>query len=126
VALGIPAKEVAEFRSLKLLSTLVEMARLCNMTGLDCRTQAVEVFARCAESSPPALIAKLSALNDLRQLADHRGGGRLRTRLTNALAVFGIDPASASSGYGSLLDQIYDGVIETLKVAYETLRQGLS
>jgi hypothetical protein len=122
-ALGVPAKEIAKFRSLKLLSVLVEMARLANMTGLDCRTQGSAVFSRRAESTPPAPIARLFALDDLRQLADHRSGGSFRTKLTTALGVFGIDPASAASGYGTLLDQVYDGVIETLQLVYETLRQ---
>lgn len=125
LALGISAKEIAEFRSLKLLSVLVEMARVSKVTGLDCLTQAPRVFARWTESAPPALIAKLFALNDLRQLADHRGGSQFRKRLIKALGVFGIDPASASGGYGALLDQVYDGVLETLKLAYEILRQEL-
>lgn len=126
VGLGIPAENIVEFRSLKLLNILVEMARVCDATGLDCRTQAVEIFARCAESTPTGPIAKLLALNVLRQLADHRSGDDFRARLGKALAIFNIDPASATAGYGLLLDEVYDGVIETLNFAYETLRRGLS
>jgi hypothetical protein len=51
-ALGVPAKEITQFHSLKLLSVLVEMARICNMTGLDCRSQGSAVFARWGGEHP--------------------------------------------------------------------------
>ncbi len=121
-ALGAAEDEITELRSLKLLSILVDMAYVSSTTGLDCRTQGAALFARRAESPSPALLARMFALNDdLRQLAGHRGDRRFRARLTKALGVFGIDPASASSGYGTILDEVYDGVLETLQAGYQTL-----
>ena len=66
---------------------------------------------------------KLFALNDLRQLADHRTRTGRREKLNNALRIFGLNPAEYAAGWGLALDAVYDGVVETLEVASNTLIQ---
>lgn len=78
--------------------------------------------ARAAEDPQPTPIARLSALNDLRQLADHRiGAGDRQRKLTSGLRSFGLDPASYAAGWGTALDTVYDRIGEALEQAAEGL-----
>ena len=64
---------------------------------------------------------KVFALNSLRILAAHLPGEEKNKKLVAACEVFGIDISSTATGWGSAIDVLYDGQIESLNGIAEIL-----
>jgi hypothetical protein len=71
-------------------------------------TSAKEVWDRLSEhgTDPPQPIARLFALHDLRLLKAHKFDDQ--QKLVDQLERFGVASGETQSGYGSILDRIYD------------------
>lgn len=121
-ALGIPPDDVKDFRSLKLLAHLVQLVHLAKRTGLPL-SRGKELHDRLKEEEAGNPIERLFALNDFRQLADHRAQTGRQGRFDDALRVFGLNPAAYAVGWGLALDAVYDGIAETLEMVATTLMQ---
>lgn len=119
--LGVDSDSIADLGSIKLLSCLTGLAERSAHTGLALNSQPLHDSVTQPVSS--SALDRLIALNELRQLSDHRTGSDAETKLTDALSAFGLDPASFAGGWGLALDAVYDGVAETLEEAAETLMQ---
>jgi hypothetical protein len=114
-AVSIPEDDIKDYRSLKLLDLFIALTELKEESGLRLETPSQELYRRLKLSPPRRPAEKLFALNDLRQLADHRAPSTYKKKFRSALKAFAIDPVSVGTGYGLALDRIYDSVIETIE-----------
>lgn len=118
--LGIPDGDVKDFRSLRLIAHLIQLAELANRAGLPL-TNGKELHDRLKKETVGSPIERLFALNEFRQLADHRAQASRRERFDEALKVFGLNRGAYAAGWGLALDAVYDGMAETLETASTTL-----
>jgi hypothetical protein len=81
----------------------------------------VELVGRVGGHSAPSPIGRLFALTELRQLADHRSQPGAKRKLDGALRAFGRNANAFAAGWGEALDDVYDGLAETLQDAGDTL-----
>ncbi len=122
--LGVASDSIGDLGSIKLLGCLTGLAERSVKTGLALNSQSLHDSVTQPISSPA--LDRLIALNELRQLSDHRAGSDAKTKLIDALDAFGLDPASFGGGWGLALDGIYDGIAETLEMVAATLSQATS
>ena len=117
-AMGAPAADIRDWRSLKLLDGIVRLAQLAHATGLSIADDGAELWGRLStEGTVPAQpIANVFALRDTRLLKAHKASDR-SLRLQNELERFGITPGEEAAGYGKILDQIYDRLAAELREA---------
>jgi hypothetical protein len=110
-AMGVPPKEIEEFRSLKLLDCVVRMCQVARTSGLDFATSGAEIWKRLSKNGtdPSQPIPRMFALHDMRNLKAHSSDDR--KKLAAYLERFGIDVSEAAAGYGVILDRIYDALI---------------
>jgi hypothetical protein len=106
--MGIPPKSIKGLATLKLFDCIVRMAQVAHATGLPLSTSAKEVWDRLSEhgTDPLQPIARLFALHDLRLLKAHKFDDQ--QKLVDQLERFGVASGETQSGYGSILDRIYD------------------
>lgn len=106
--MGIDGELIKDLRSLRLMSQMIELVRLAKETGLDPVTDCTDLVSRYKATGDPSPCRLLFALNDLRMLDAHRPGKSFSSKLNNGLIAFEIDSASTASGYGPVIDQVYD------------------
>ena len=121
VELGIDASSVKDFRSLKLLRRLVELAKLGQNSGLHLASDSAEVVARFTTPADPSPCRHLFALYDVRQLDAHRASSSFSQKLEAGLRTFGVDPASTAPGYGRAIDAVYDALATELNACADAL-----
>lgn len=107
--------DTTEFRSLKLLDRVVCLADEANEAGLSLPNDATEVLARFSDPGSKARrpLQKMFALSDLRQVAGHRKNAN--DIVPGALERLNIDPKLGASGWGLVLDSVYDRIIGQLQ-----------
>ena len=107
--IGAPAEDIKGLGSLKLLDRIVCLAQLAESTGLTMARDGAVLWQRLsAEGTNPAQpVSHLFALYDIRILKAHKGSDRDQ-KLQAELKRFGIKPGEEGSGYGKILDRIYD------------------
>lgn len=120
-ALGVDAASLKDLRSLRLLTRLVELARLAQDAGLDLAADSTAVIARFTAPTDPSPCRNLFALNDVRQLDAHRSSSSFSQRLNAGLITFGVDPASTTPGYGRAIDAMYDALAAELSACADAL-----
>jgi len=115
-AIGVPAKSIATYRTLKLLDCVVRMAQVANTTGLKLSVDGKQIWERLTKegTQPFQPVAYLFALYDIRTIADHKTGER-HANLMKELARFGVSPGEEASGYGKILDDVYDALAAQLR-----------
>jgi len=117
-AIGVPPEPLEKLRALKLFDCIVRMAQLAEKTGLDLTIQGKEVWRRLEKDGtiPARPLDHLFALYDLRVLAGHKSSNR-HAEVLEQLKRFGVFPSKDGSGYGHILDHVYDEVIGDLTAA---------
>ena len=117
-AAGAPKSAIAKLRTLKLLDCLVRLTQLANTAALSISEDGTVLWRRLAEEStvPVQPIAHLFALRDVRLLKAHKASDREK-RLQAGLERFGIASGETAAGFGKILDQIYDLLIDELREA---------
>lgn len=119
-ALGIPPDDIQDFRSLRLLAHLIQLADLASRAGLPL-ANGEEIHDRLKEETVGNPMERLFALNELRQLADHRAHTSRNERLADALKVFDLNRGAYAAGWGLALDAVYDGIADALEAASSVL-----
>ncbi len=116
--IGVPSKEIATYGSLKLLDCIVRMAQVAHQTGLGLSENGILNWNRLGKegTTPTQPIAHLFALYDIRVLKAHKAGDRTKN-LTKELERFGVTRDEEASGYGKVLDRIYDALSAQLSEA---------
>ena len=110
--LGLDKKQVADFKSMKLLATLCQLASICKGSGHRWPADASHVVGGWDKELRVAALRRLFAVNQLRQKAAHRTGAGFAASLAGDLGLFDIEPAAQAAGWGRAVDALYDGLIE--------------
>jgi hypothetical protein len=110
-AMGVPPKEIKKLRTLKPLDCVVRMCQVARASGLGFANSSAEIWQRLSKNGtdPPRPIPRLFALYDMRILKAHRWEDQ--KKLAACLERFSIDMSEAATGYGAILDRIYDALI---------------
>ena len=121
-AIKAPTKEIQQFRTLKLLSSLVSMAMVASKTGLSLAADGEEIWARVKEEDEAIVrpIEQYFALYDIRILKGHDSSKFLK-EIERNLQRFDVRPGEESAGYGIILDRVYDALIQQTNDIAETL-----
>ncbi len=128
ISMGIDRAELTKLKRLKLLNVLIAYCQISQESGLHMFDEFGELDSRRkmsypSLSEPPHLITPVKSLfmlHDLRIGAAHRGD-----RLDELVNKYSIDKASLESGWGFLLDSVYDEVIEALAEVNRILERSL-
>jgi hypothetical protein len=121
--IGVDQKKIENYRSLKLLDTLMQLVHYADESGLSLKNNAEQICARLEENSKPLLsMSYLFAVNDLRGINSHNISKQNNDTYDKALKIYGISKTAMSNGWGRGLDQIYD----KLSVALADLRKMLN
>lgn len=111
--LGIKSNDISGLGSIKLLNLFIFYCKLSSESGLQLIKNFSELDKRRKDQYPsltnrPHIITPLKTLfmlNDFRIDAVHRG-----QNLQNLIDAYDIDQATLQSGWGELLDNIYDSI----------------
>lgn len=120
--IGLPGDQTDEFRSLKLLATLVQLCEISAETGLDISDQCAAIVARWDRNVLLEELRPLFALVDLRNAAGHNLGSQEGEKVAAALKVFGVQEDSMNAGWGLALDRVYDHMTDSLNEVAARLR----
>lgn len=120
--LGFESARISGFRSLKLLSTLLQLCAVSLETGLDIAGQRAEVVDRWDQKVRLDYLRPLFALVDLRNASGHDLGTRENEKIAEALEVFDLQEDSMNAGWGLALDRVYDRTTQTLDAIAASLR----
>lgn len=121
--IGVDRKLIESWKSLKLLAHLLQLASTASETGLRLPEDAREAVARAAEGGSAQELPILAVLHELRIAGSHRGDKSHDTRIADALAQLDLHPQSTSTGWGHVLDRLYDEVARELETATYVLGQ---
>src|SRR5208282_2271112 len=108
--IGVPPEAIKELGTLKLLNCVVCMSEVAHATGLQLSTAGKEIWDRLSKQGTDLEqpIPHLFALYDMRILKAHKSGDE--QKLAKLLERFSIASGEATSGYGRILDRIYDAL----------------
>jgi hypothetical protein len=115
LTLGLDRKHVADFKSMKLLAALCQLALLCKDSGHRWPVDASHVVVGWNKEQRVPALRRLFAVNQLRQKAAHRTGADFAASLAVDLGAFGIEPGAQAAGWGHAVDALYDGLIEDFR-----------
>lgn len=98
---------VEVFRSIKILNLILNYISISQEAGLNLKIDSPEINSRLEnELKEIELINLLKAINTLRQLDSHQQGSK--SKLSEALSVFGINGNECSGNYLNACEIIYD------------------
>ena len=112
--LGMPKEEFADLKSLKLLARLCQLAKVARDRGDSLAVGCRHVLPHWSKDIVVPDMTPLFSLNEIRQLDAHTTGGDIERRLRESLKVFELDIATACTGWGLMLDAVYDRLSESL------------
>jgi len=115
IQLGMERTAIGGLKSLRLLGTLCQLAKIAQVGGFDLMNDTGNILPRWDEEKKLTELSPIFALNSLRTLAGHRRGKEYQEKLDRTLEVFGIDKEYTKKGWGEALDKVYDKLIESLK-----------
>lgn len=112
--IGVPAKKLSGFGSLKLLAVLCQLCETANSEGLDISSDSVQVVEAWNSDSRLQPFVSIFALNMLRDLASHASSGARDRELAKQAELVGIDVSDTRSGWGLAIDRLFDHLIDDL------------
>lgn len=124
VKAGIEKKKLSEFRTLKLLGTLSQLATICKQSGHNWPADVSHVVSGWDKDLRVPAMRRLFSLNQLRQKGSHRNETGFAASLTGDLKAFGIDPGNQAAGWGMAVDVLYDGLIDDLNTLSDLFAEG--
>jgi hypothetical protein len=109
VKIGAQAKDIEEFKTLKLLDRLARLAQIATSSGLSLSAQGKTIDERLKQDKTVSErpLDHLFALYDLRLLKSHKANER-SLKLSSELRRFGINVGGSNAGYGLIADRVYD------------------
>ncbi len=112
--LGMKKEHLKDFRSLKLLATLCQLARIAEHNGLHLVSDFEQIFSQWDSSTTLNEFQPLFALNSLRNAEAHTSSISTQEQVRKALDVFAIDETECRNGWGKALDKVYDTLSTSL------------
>jgi hypothetical protein len=120
-ALGLDKDTLKDFKSLKLLAAVCQMATIGIDTGLNFVDDATTVAQSWTSTFPISQFDTIFALQLLRVTGAHNLTGKRRVEYLKALQTFGINEKDCVNGWGAALDKVYDTLISSCKQLNELL-----
>jgi hypothetical protein len=108
IEMGVNKEQIEDYRSLKLLSVLMELLHIANESGLSIKDEREQIVTRLEDNPQIEAMGYLFALNDLRVIDSHSVRRDQNEKYLTALNIYGIDKTAMSKGWGRATDQIYD------------------
>lgn len=108
IHLGMKKDVIRDFRSIKLLATLGQLAQIVERSGLSLVSEFEQVKPQWDASVRLPELRPLFALNSLRTGEVHSNSTSTPARVSEALTTFSIDESECVSGWGKALDEVYD------------------
>ena len=125
--IGVPPNDINKFGTLKLLDCVVKVAQVAIKTGLDLSADGKQIWGRLHKegTEPSQPITYLFALYDIRIIKAHKASAP-DENLAQELKRFDVAPGEEVSGYGEVLDKIYDLIIIQLSEVGSKIEAALS
>jgi hypothetical protein len=114
IKLGLNKADIKEFKALKLLATLAQLATISKDSGLDLVSDSAQIAPNWQADTKIDALKPLFALLTLRTADAHKTSSSTPIEISKALEVFGIDEAKCQGGWGEALDCIYDAIVSSL------------
>jgi hypothetical protein len=122
IGLGVEQSLITDFKSVKLLSSIAQLARIAVDSGFNLVQDAAAVVANWTTPTPtPKELESIFALQVLRVSGAHNLSKDKRADYIAALKVFGITERQCAGGWGPALDKVYDGLILDLNALTQLL-----
>ena len=122
VGLGLSKELLKDFKSLKLLSSITQLARIAVDLGFNLVNDAPAIAANwVANTSTPKELESVFALQVLRVSGAHNISKAKRAEYLDALKTFGITEKQCAGGWGLALDIVYDRLITDFKALSQLL-----
>lgn len=115
VLMGSDEKELNELGSIKLLKRITDLCKIAQESGLKIPRDNSEINDRLKTISFPSSVTVFDMLYTLRQLDSHRSGSKKGEIIQKVLKELGISSNLVASGWGIVLDKLYDRVGITLE-----------
>ena len=106
---------IAEFKALKLLAAICQLATTSNEGGFNLISDRAQVSASWNPSLIVPQFKPLFALNGLRTVEAHKLSTSTPAKVSDALGAFGIDENQCRAGWGTALDLVYDQATSSLE-----------
>lgn len=123
LGLGEKNEHIAQYKSIKLLDRLLELATIANHSGLWLGTDFQEIHTRASQQTHVTRLSALLTLHDLRIVRSHRGSEGHQQKVSQALKVLNVDPALTASGWGFVMDALLDAVAKEIEITTAILEQ---
>jgi len=115
IELGVKKEAIAEFKALKLLAAICQLATISNESGFNLVSDRAQVSASWNPARIVPDLQPLFALNGLRTVEAHKLSTSTPEKVSDSLGVFGIDENQCRAGWGTALDLIYDRTASSLE-----------
>ena len=115
VELGLKKGDIKDFRPIRLLATLCQLATISHDEGINLISDCVQVSPKWNGSIILPEVTPLFELLTLRTMDAHRTSSSDTANLADALKVFAIDETQCVSGWGLALDRVYDKSASSLE-----------
>jgi hypothetical protein len=115
IELGVKKDAIAEFKALKLLAAICQLATISNEGGFNLVSDRAQVSASWNPARIVPDLQPLFALNGLRIVEAHKLSSSAPEKVSDSLGVFGIDENQCRAGWGTALDLVYDRTASSLE-----------
>src|SRR6266849_1432271 len=108
IELGLKKDDIKEFRPIRLLATLSQLATISHDEGLDLISDRGQISPKWNASAILPNVTPLFELLTLRTMDAHKASSSDTAKLADALKVFDVDETQCVGGWGLALDRVYD------------------
>lgn len=115
IELGVKKEAIAEFKGLKLLAAICQLATISNEGGFNLVSDRAHISASWNPARIVPEFQPLFALNGLRTVEAHKLSTSTPAKVSDALEAFGIDENQCRAGWGTALDLVYDRTNSSLE-----------
>lgn len=114
--LGVPKEAVKDFKSLKLLACLCQLANIAHEEGFHLLRDASLVVPKWQHTLELQSLVSLFAVQGLRVAQAHTPGSNRDASIASAASRLGIDVAAMAGGWGCAVDAMYDRLKSDLEM----------
>jgi hypothetical protein len=121
LSMGSSDTELKDSKSIKLLCRIEELCKVAESSGLKFLTSNNEINARRKSNTIESDLAILEVLNSFRLLEAHRSN-ESKSKIKSLLGKLNISARLVDSGWGIVLDKLYDSIAKALEKTAELIR----
>ena len=113
IHIGFNSEEI-NYKSIKLLGTVLQYCQIADSTGLDAVKQSAEIIEQCDRETRFDLVTLILELFEFGNTAGHNRGKEKEQIILKSLGAFGAQVSDCAHGYGHTLDKVYDQIADSL------------